>query len=195
MKAKHKILNLFITVCALPVIILKPLRNPSKRIFNLIRAKTKLPGLNPTVQIDGKIDIVGTANIILDDYARIGDNVQLGTEEGGKISLGKHVRLNRGTTIFAYSEITIGDYSLIGEFVTIRDANHSIKRGEYIKTQGHDSKPVKIGNDVWIGRGVCILPGVTIGDGCIVGANSVVTKSFEPNMILAGIPAKVLKER
>ena len=55
------------------------------------------------------------------------------------------------------------------------------------------SKPVCIGNNVWIGEGVCIMPGVTIGDNVIIGANAVVTHSFPKNVVIAGVPAKIIK--
>lgn len=55
------------------------------------------------------------------------------------------------------------------------------------------SKPVCIGNDVWIGEGVCIMPGVTIGDNVIIGANAVVTHSFPKNVVIVGVPAKIIK--
>lgn len=55
------------------------------------------------------------------------------------------------------------------------------------------SKPVDIGNNVWIGEGVCIMPGVTIGDNVIIGANAVVTHSFPNNVVIAGVPARIIK--
>ena len=62
--------------------------------------------------------------------------------------------------------------------------------------QGNDeTKPVTIGNDVWIGRRVIILPGVTISDGCVIGAGAVVTKDMPAYSIVGGVPAKVIKSR
>jgi len=151
--------------------------------------------LNSSCQFDGPIDVIGTANIHFDEYVRVGSDVQFGTEQSGHISLGKHVRINRGSTIFSYDSIKIGDYSLIGEYVTIRDANHGTQTDEKIKLQDHQIKSISIGNDVWIGRGACILPGVTIGDGSVIGANSVVTRSIESNSIAVGMPAKVIRKR
>ena len=194
-KARHFILNIVVSTLAWPLRTLWLVCGPFLRVMNLIRAKTKLPRVSSSVQFDGTLDIVGTANINVGEYSRIGNEVQLGTEQHGEISVGKHVRVNRGTTIFSYSSIAIGDYTIIGEFVTIRDANHGIRRGEHIKGQEHDTRPISIGQDVWIGRGACILPGVCIGDGSVVGANSVVTKSIPPNTIAAGVPARVLRER
>ncbi|UCD33762.1 MAG: acyltransferase, partial [Desulfobacterales bacterium] len=87
------------------------------------------------------------------------------------------------------------DWTIVGEFVSIRDANHGMERGEPMRYQPHTSKPIRIGRDVWIARGSCILPGVTIGEGSIIAANSVVTKDIPPYSIAAGVPARVIKNR
>jgi len=195
MTIKHRIVNIAATACALPAIALRGLRAPVSRFVHLVRAKAKLRSVNATVQFDGRVDIVGTANISIGDFSRIGDGVQLGTEESGRLCIGEHVRVNRGTTIIAYGELTIGSHTLIGEFATVRDANHMIEKGKPIRYQPHEVKPVRIGSDVWIGRGVCVLPGVAIGDGCVVGANSVVATSLPPNAVAVGAPAKVVRER
>ena len=65
------------------------------------------------------------------------------------------------------------------------------RRPEYIPRKGQ----IIIGNDCWIGRGATILGGVTIGDGCVIAAGSVVTKSFPDNVIIGGVPAKIIKDR
>jgi acetyltransferase-like isoleucine patch superfamily enzyme len=192
---KHRILDVVAVACALPAIALRSLQAPLSRFANLVKARTKLSTVRSTVQFDGRVDIAGTANITIGDFTRIGDGVQLGTEQSGRLCIGEHVRVNRGVTIVAYGELVIGDYTMIGEFASIRDANHMIRKGSYIRNQPHEVKPVKIGSDVWIGRGVCVLPGVTIGNGSVIGANSVVTKSLPENVVAVGAPAKVVRER
>jgi acetyltransferase-like isoleucine patch superfamily enzyme len=77
----------------------------------------------------------------------------------------------------------------------ITDVNHGIEHGTPIRTQPLEDDPVKIGNDVWIGAGCSILPGVTIGNGAVIGARAVVTKDIPENAIAVGVPAKVLKYR
>jgi len=70
-------------------------------------------------------------------------------------------------------------------------------RNEFLDETGNKinkSKPIKIGNHVWVGKGCAILKGVTIGDGAIVGAHSVVTKDIPPRTLVAGVPAKIIKE-
>ncbi len=178
-----------------PFRMMDPLLVSMKRLIYLTAAQTKLPALHGSVQVDGPIVVVGTADIQIGLRSRISRDVELGTEENGKIKIGESVRINRGTTLFAYKEILIGDHTLIGEFVTVRDANHGIAPDQLVRAQGHDSKAITIGRDVWIGRGSVILPGVNIGDGCIIGANSVVTKSIEAGMIAVGTPAKPVRRR
>lgn len=191
----RKILNILSTILALLFRIFKPFRYYWQRIYNLARAKAELVNLPVSVQFDGRVIITGTKKIFIDSESRIGADTELGTEEAGRIKIGRRVRVNRGGTIFAYADISIDDDTMIGEFATIRDANHGIEAGKSVHSQPHQAEAIKIGKDVWIGRGAVILPGVNIGDGAIIGANSVVTKSIAAGMIAVGSPAKVIRER
>lgn len=172
-----------------------PLTAYIKRFLFLTAAQAKLPTLHGSVQIDGPITVIGTADIEIGPRSRISRDVELGTEKTGKVKIGESVRINRGTTLFAYKGIVIGDHTLIGEFVSIRDANHGIAPDKLVRSQAHQSKAITIGRDVWIGRGSVILPGVTIGDGAIIGANSVVTKSIKAGTIAVGTPAIPVRNR
>lgn len=192
---KLKLLSLLISVLALPLRVVEPFRNSIRRIFWLVWARGQRSDIPASTQLDGPVRIHGSRRIKLGDHCRIGSNVELQTEEAGSITLGREVRLNRGTTICSYCEVTVGDYSLIGEFVSIRDANHGIEPDALIKRQPHTSEPIIIGRDVWIGRGACLLPGIEIGDGAVIGANSVVTRSIPAGAIAVGTPAKVLRSR
>jgi len=194
-KSAHKTLGLITSMLAWPFRMLSSFAPMFKRILFLTLAKVKLPTLSSSVQIDGPITIIGTANVSIGERSRISRQVELGTEEEGRIKIGENVRINRGTTIFAYDRIEIGEHTLIGEFVTIRDANHGISPEHLIRTQAHEAKTIMIGKDVWIGRGAVILPGVTLGDGCVIGANSVVTKDVAEGMIAVGSPAKAIRKR
>ena len=115
------------------------------------------------------------------------------------INIGKHCCFGPFSHITCTNKITIGDYCLTGKNITITDNSHG-------KTDIHDlnipptkrtvvSKgPVIIGNNVWIGDKATILPNVTIGDGAVIAANSVITKDVPPYSVVAGIPAKVIKQ-
>jgi acetyltransferase-like isoleucine patch superfamily enzyme len=82
---------------------------------------------------------------------------------------------------------------LIAPGCHITDVNHGIAQGELIRKQSLVSKPVRIGNDVWVGAGCSMLPGVTIGDGAVIGARAVVTHDIPAGAIAVGSPAKVIK--
>lgn len=112
------------------------------------------------------------------------------TDCGVNIKVGKNVFINSCCRFQDQGGIEIGDGSLIGHNVTIATLNHEFhpeKRGNI------NPLPVKIGKNVWIGSDSTILPDVTIEDGAIVGAGSVVTKSVPKNAVVAGNPAKVIK--
>ena len=96
-----------------------------------------------------------------------------------------------------YGPITIGDNVMMGPDVVIYTSGHAHDRIDIpMNRQGNtEAMPVTIGNDVWIGRRVMIMPGVNIGDGCIIAAGAVVTKDVPPYSIAGGVPAKVVKKR
>ena len=192
---KPRLLKFLIFLIALPFRLLRPLQYHWGRVWHTGRAAAQMRGLAPSVQFDGRVTVIGTRNVRIGENSRIGDLAEFTTHDGGVIRIGREIRLNRGVTLSAYREISIDDFTMIGEFVSIRDANHGIARGRQVRYQSHEAKPIRIGSDVWIGRGACILPGVTIGDGAVIGANSIVTKDVPPNTIAAGIPAKIIRER
>lgn len=107
--------------------------------------------------------------------------------------LGHHTYLNRSTTIDCTLEVCIGNYCAISDNVQILDSDsHKILYDGDVSSK--ISQPVHIGNHVWIGRSAIILKGVTIGDGAIIGAGSVVVRSIPPRCLAVGNPARVIKE-
>jgi acetyltransferase-like isoleucine patch superfamily enzyme len=113
------------------------------------------------------------------------------TDCGKNIKIGKNVFINACCRFQDQGGIEIGDGSLIGHNTTIATLNHDFNPA---KRQNLTPSPVKIGKNVWIGSDCTILPGVEIGDGVIIGAGSVVTKSIPANTIAVGNPARVIKE-
>jgi len=113
------------------------------------------------------------------------------TDCGKNITIGKNVFINACCKFQDQGGITIGDGVLIGHGVTLATLNHD-ERPQF--RQNIYPKPIKIGNNVWIGSNATILSGVTIGDGAIVGANAVVTKDVPQNTIVAGVPARIIRE-
>ncbi|MEW6254279.1 MAG: acyltransferase, partial [Planctomycetota bacterium] len=127
-----------------------------------------------TTQFDGPVRSSGLLRLTLGEHVRFGAHVFLETCAGGRIDIGAHVRINMGAVLVSYAQITIGSHCLMGEYVSIRDADHGSKPGSLIRNQPHVAAPICIGEDVWIARGAVILKGVTIGAGAVIGANSVV---------------------
>ena len=113
------------------------------------------------------------------------------TDFGKNIHLGRNVFINSGCRFQDQGGIYIGDNVLIGHNVVLATLNHNDdpeKRGNLIPA------PIRIGNDVWIGSNVTVTPGVTIGDNAIVGAGAVVTKDVKENTIVAGVPARYIRD-
>lgn len=133
--------------------------------------------------------------ITLGDRVRIGEHCVLDVPAGARLTVGSDVTLTMGVVLAASRDIAIGAQTLIGEYASVRDADHGIAAGTPIRRQSLVSQPVAIGAEVWVGRGVCVLKGVTIGDGAVVGANADVTKSLPPGTASVGSPARVLRQR
>lgn len=113
------------------------------------------------------------------------------TDCGKNITIGKNVFINACCKFQDQGGITIGNGVLIGHNVTLATLNHD-ERPQF--RQNIYPKPIKIGDNVWIGSNATILQGVTIGDGAIIGANAVVTKDVPENTIVAGVPAKIIRK-
>lgn len=124
-------------------------------------------------------------------------NIQAGVMMGPlrNISIGDNSGIGRDSILIASAPIEIGRDVMIGPQLIVYTANHETKRAVPMIKQPMVYNPVKIGNDVWIGARVTILPGVEIGEGSVIAAGSVVTKSIEPYTIAGGVPAKKIKER
>ena len=112
-----------------------------------------------------------------------------------KLEIGNNVSIGRSTMIAIKDHLIIGNDTEISPFVFICDQSHGIEPGKLITNQKSQIEKVIIGNDVWIGTGAVILKGVRIGNGSVIGANSVVNKDIPENEIWAGNPVKYIKKR
>lgn len=112
------------------------------------------------------------------------------TDCGKNLHVGKNVFFNSGCKFQDQGGIYIGDDALIGHNVVLATLNHSYNPAERANLI---PAPIHIGKNAWIGSNATVLPGVTIGDGAVVAAGAVVTKDVPTNMIVGGVPAKIIK--
>ena len=115
--------------------------------------------------------------------------------DGAALKLGEHTFIGRGVEFDIMSSVSVGSHSLIAPRCFITDHVHGIRPDLRIDQQPCEAQPVVIGSDVWLGAGTVVLPGVKIGDGAVVGANSVVTSDVAPYTVVAGAPARFLRNR
>jgi virginiamycin A acetyltransferase len=139
------------------------------------------------------------SNTYIDENCWIDNFVKIKHVGGkGDIKIGKNVYLNSGTVLYSGNGITIGNDVLIGPNCSIVPANHNFSEmNKPIRLQGFmpSKGGVVINDNVWIGAGVTILDGSVIGEGCIIGANSLVRGILEPHTIYAGSPVQKIKKR
>lgn len=114
-------------------------------------------------------------------------------EFGSNIHIGDDVYINFGCIILDCAKVTIGEHTLIGPNVGLYAANHSTDAEERING-GCYGKPISIGKNCWLGGDVKVVPGVTIGDGTIIGTGSIVTKDIPAGVIAVGNPCHVLRK-
>lgn len=146
-------------------------------------------------------------NALSTEGVEFGDNVSIGMRTMIKTS-GSLSRIGKGFAIGhdsamandcfvgATGGVKIGNYVAIGQNVRFHSENHEFHaRDKRICEQGVTNKGITVGNDVWIGAGAVILDGVHIGDGCVIGANTLVSKDVKPYSIVAGNPGKVIGRR
>ncbi len=188
-----------------------------KSIINKIRRKLKHNALVKRATCKDDTVIFSTsASIKLLFGSRpsdilLGSDVRLkGTlisEYGGKITMGDHSSIGPKSNIYSVENVTVGAYTAISRYVSISDNNNHPVNPEDRKIMKvtpdgsperswkyADHKPIIIGENCWIGEFARICKGVTIGEGSIVAANAVVTRDVPPNCIVAGNPAKIVKE-
>lgn len=185
------------------------------RVYHFIREKKEVlytywispefKSIGKGCHIEKMRSLIGAKNITIGENCSIGINAQLTAHESFRdyrftpqITIGSGVDLGDYIHVTAINSITICDGVLTGRWVTISDHSHGhVEPGEMNLSPNSrelfSKGAVHIGKNVWIGDKASILAGVTIGEGCIIGANSVVTKDIPPYSVVVGSPARVVK--
>lgn len=136
--------------------------------------------------------------LLKDMFAEIGDGCYIepplhANWGGHHVHFGNYVYANFNLTLVDDTHIYVGDQTMFGPNVTIATAGHPIL--PELRAKGYQyNAPVHIGKNCWIGAGVIIVPGITIGDNVVIGAGSIVTKDLPDNVIAVGNPCKILRE-
>ncbi len=185
--------KLILTGMLRPMAALSRALDPVRRLWAHASLASRIDGpLDPSAVILGAPEVHGTGRIRLGRNLYLYRELYLETQGEGAIDVGDDVVLSRGVHLVAFHRIAIGAGSMVGEYTSIRDANHQFGGDAPIRHSGHSGKPIAIGRNVWIGRGVTVLGGVTIGDGAVVGANAVVTRDVPAGAVVGGVPARAL---
>jgi acetyltransferase-like isoleucine patch superfamily enzyme len=142
-----------------------------------------------------KFEIGRNATVSLGRWSWLGHGCKIRAHEG-QVSIGAKSVLGQECTISSYRGISIGRECIVADRVMLIDFDHGMVEVERpIRNQGIYTREVRVGHNVWIGYGACILRGVTIGDNCVIGTNAVVTKDVPDNAVVGGVPAKLIRLR
>jgi acetyltransferase-like isoleucine patch superfamily enzyme len=189
-KIKRRLKSLLSNLLSWLLRIAAPLRDGLGRLYAYSSLASDLDeSLPASVVVLGRIWVYGSGHIRVGENVLLYPGVHLETQGDAVIELGDDVVISRGAHLVAMAGVTVGKGTLIGEYTSIRDANHKRAPEKPVRDSGYSAKPITIGDDVWIGRGVTILGGVTIGHKATVGANAVVTRDIPEGVTVVGIPA------
>ena len=177
-----------------------------KRLFigkkTVIRFKKGLKlGRNINIGDYVVIDALSSKGVVLGNNVKIGNHSIIGAS-GSISTLGKGMTVGDNSSFGDYTlfgaagGLDIGNNVISGAFVRFHAENHNYNKGDIlIREQGVNWKGIRIGSNCWLGAGAVFLDGSSIGNGCVVAANSVVTKQFPDNVVIAGVPAKIISTR
>ena len=142
-----------------------------------------------------QLEIGRGATLHVGRWAWLGHGTKIRVHEG-EVSIGARTVMGQERTISAFQHVSIGRECIVADRVMLIDFDHGVVEVERpIRLQGIYKRDVRVGHNVWIGYGACILRGVTIGDNAIVGTSSVLTRPVSANAVVAGAPARIIRMR
>lgn len=149
-------------------------------------------GKHSVVHRSARMDTPPYRKFSLGDYSVI-ESFACINNAVGDVTIGDHTRIGLHNTIIG--PVTIGSHVNLAQGITVTALNHNFEDSDkLIDEQGVSTTPVTIGDDIWIGANAVVLPGVTIGAHSVVAAGAVVTKDIPPHSLVAGVPAKIIKQ-
>jgi acetyltransferase-like isoleucine patch superfamily enzyme len=167
------------------------LRLARRRLLNRRLHSDGIAFIGPRVALQ----IGRKGRIELGRWSWLGHGTKIRCHEG-IVSIGAKTVMGQECTVSAYQHVSIGRECVIADRVMLIDFDHGmVEVDRPIRLQGIYKRDVRVGNNVWIGYGACILRGVTIGDNAVIGTSAVVTKDVPANAVVAGIPARVIRMR
>jgi acetyltransferase-like isoleucine patch superfamily enzyme len=144
---------------------------------------------------DVTLEIGRDAVLRLGRWSWIGHGTKIRAHEG-IVEIGAKTVLGQECTISSFQSVRIGRECILADRVMLIDFDHGVVEVERpIRLQGIYKRDVQVGHNCWIGYGACILRGATVGDNCIVGTSTVVTKDVPANAVVGGVPARLLRMR
>jgi acetyltransferase-like isoleucine patch superfamily enzyme len=142
-----------------------------------------------------KLEIGRGARVVLGRWSWIGHGTKIRAHEG-EVRIGAKTVLGQECTISAFQHVSVGRECILADRVMLIDFDHGVVEVERpIRLQGIYKRDVRVGHNVWIGYGACILRGVSVGNNAIVGTNAVVTREVPDNAVVGGVPAQLLRMR
>ena len=142
-----------------------------------------------------RLEVGPGAVLELGRWSWIGHGCKIRCHEG-TVSLGAKSVMGQECTISAFQHISIGRECVIADRVMMIDFDHSVAEVERpIRLQGIYKRDVRVGHNVWIGYGACLLRGCTVGDNAVIGSNAVVTGEVDANAVVGGVPARLIRTR
>ena len=149
-------------------------------------------GRHSVIHLSVRMDTPPYRKFALGDYSVV-ESYSCINNAVGDVIIGDHSRVGLHNTVIG--PVTIGSNVNLAQGITVTALNHNFAEKDLrIDEQGVSTAPVTIGDDIWIGANAVILPGVTIGNHSVVAAGAVVTKDVPPHSLVAGVPAKIIKE-